>query len=287
MLTVIAVLSRIFSNSVANLYQKRASENESSIVINLYAYLIMTILCIFPACCVDWSQFSFTFWMNVIIAGMLCTVGTVALIKALSIGELSVLAPINSYKCIIGLISAFILLGELPSVKELICIIFIVIGSYFVLGSKDEKFALSLFFRKDIRLRLFALVCSGIEASFLKNIIMMSSYKISLILWCFSGFLCSFIIYITCHLTRNERKISIKNNSLKNCFIIATMLLIMQLTTNYVFSKMSVGTVLSLFQLSSLVSLYFGYKVYHEQNIIRKFIGTVIMISSAVIILLG
>ena len=64
------------------------------------------------------------------------------------------------------------------------------------------------------------------------------------------------------------------------------MLLIMQLTTNYVFSKMAVGTALSLFQLSSLVSLYFGYKVYHETEIIKKLIGTLIMIVSAVVILI-
>ena len=59
----------------------------------------------------------------------------------------------------------------------------------------------------------------------------------------------------------------------------------MQLSTNYVFSKIPVGTALALFQLSSLVSLYYGYKMYHE-HIIKKFIGTIIMISSAAILLL-
>ena len=285
MLTTLAVLSRIFSNSVANLFQKKASSVDSPVVINMWAYFIMSLLCVAPAMFVDWLQFSAEFWMTVVFAGLLCTIGTIALIEALRIGELSVLAPINSYKAIIGLIGAFVLLGELPAVKELICVVFIVIGSYFVLETGGEKFSLRLFFRRDIRLRLFALLCSGVEASFLKKIIIMSSYKISLILWCFSGFLCSLVLLALYNL-KQKQSFKLNKKCFSDCFVIALMLLIMQLTTNYVFSKMAVGTALSLFQLSSLVSLYFGYKVYHETEIIKKLVGTIIMIVSAVVILI-
>lgn len=285
MLTTLAVLSRIFSNSVANLFQKKASSVDSPVVINMWAYLIMSLLCVAPAMFVDWLQFSAEFWMTVVFAGLLCTIGTIALIEALHIGELSVLAPINSYKAIIGLIGAFVLLGELPALKEFICVVFIVIGSYFVLETGVEKFSLRLFFRRDIRLRLFALLCSGVEASFLKKIIIMSSYKISLILWCFSGFLCSLVLLALYNL-KQKQSFKLNKKCFSDCFVIALMLLIMQLTTNYVFSKMAVGTALSLFQLSSLVSLYFGYKVYHETEIIKKLIGTIIMIVSAVVILI-
>ena len=67
MLTSIAVILRITSNSVANLYQKIASEKESSIIINLYAYFIMSVLCVIPAFFVDWTQFTFEFWLNVLL----------------------------------------------------------------------------------------------------------------------------------------------------------------------------------------------------------------------------
>jgi drug/metabolite transporter (DMT)-like permease len=247
----------------------------------------MSLLCILPAFFVNWTQFAFEFWLNVFFAGMLCTVGTVALIEALKVGELSVLAPINSYKCIIGLLSAFVLLGELPSVKEFICVFFIVLGSYFVLDTGEERFSLKIFFRRDVSLRIFALLCSGVEASFLKKIIILSSYKISLILWCFSGFVCALIILAVYNSFGKKISVSLPVKLYKDCSIIAFMLIIMQLTTNYVFSKMSVGVALSLFQLSSLVSLYFGYKVYHEKEIIKKLTGTVIMIVSAGIILVG
>lgn len=283
MLVSAAVLTRIFSNSIANLFQKQASESNSSVKINTYSYLIMSLMCIIPALFVDWTVYNTEFWLNVFMAGVLCTTGTLALIEALKIGELSVLAPINSYKSVVGLISAFILLRELPTVKEFVCVIFIIIGSYFVLAEDGQKFSISLFLRKDVRLRFFALICSGVEASFLKKIILLSNFKISLILWCFCGLICSLIIMI---IKKEKEPVKLPIKTVKQCFVIGSMLILMQLTTNYVFSKMDVGVALSLFQLSSLVSLFFGYKVYHEKNMRKKITGTVIMILSAVGILM-
>jgi len=284
MLTTIAVISRILSNSTANLFQKKSAETISSVNTNLISYLIMSLICIIPALYINWHDFSVEFWLYVIIAGILCTIGTIALIKALSLGELSTLSPINSYKTIIGLISSVFLLGELPTFKEFICILMIIWGSYFVLDTEKEPFSVKTFFRKDIQLRLFALICSGIEASFLKKIIIMSSWEISLILWCFSGFLCSLIIYL---FKKNKNNTLAELSNIKNCTVIALMLIIMQSTTNYVFTKMPVGTALALFQLSSLVSLYFGYKIFNEKNMHKKLAGTIIMILSAGIILIG
>ena len=60
----------------------------------------------------------------------------------------------------------------------------------------------------------------------------------------------------------------------------------MQLTTNYAFSKMQVGYALSLFQLSTLVSVFLGYKIFKEQDIRKKIIGSVIMIVGSIIIIL-
>lgn len=283
MLTVIFVIIRILSNSVANLYQKKASKKESAITVNLASYFIMSLICIPPALITNWSVFGYKFWLNVIFAGILCTVGTIALIKALKIGELSVLAPINSYKSIIGLLGAFFILGETPTLKELACVIFIVYGSIFVLGKTGEKFTLKLFLRPDIKLRLLALICSGVEASFLKRIILMSDFKIAVILWCFTGFICTFIIYL--FFPKKKKKNEITKQNYKYYTIIGISLLIMQLSTNYVFLFMPVGAALALFQLSSLVSLYFGYNVFNEKNMPRKITGTLIMIIASFVLL--
>lgn len=283
MLVYALILLRIFSNSLANLYQKKATQFAPAMVVNLYSYLIMSLICIIPALHVDWLQFSYDFWLYVFVAGTLCTIGTILLIEALKLGELSELAPINSYKSIIGMLSAFVLLHEIPSMIEFVAIILIVMGSYFVLDNDSVKFSLKTFVRKDIRLRFFALFCTGIEASLLKKIIMMSNFKISLILWSFSGLICSML----CCLLFKNNNYKIDKKGFFNIVYIAIMLLVMQLSTNYVFSKMDVGIALALFQLSSLVAVYFGYKVFKEKNILKKLVGTIIMILGSSLIILS
>ena len=283
MIVYFIVAIRIFSNSLANVFQKKASDSFSPMLVNLYSYFLMSIFCIFSATHINWLSFQPSFWVYVLIAGLLCTIGTIALIEALRIGELSELAPINSYKSIIGLLSAFILLKEIPTIKEIFAIMFIVFGSYILLNNDNLKFGLKIFLRKDIRLRFLALFCTGVEASILKKIIILSNFKTSLILWSFSGFLCS----LFCYFLRKEKLILPNVAQGKNIFIIALSLLIMQLSTNYVFSKINVGISLALFQLSSVTALFFGYKIFQERHIVRKFIATIIMLLGSTIIIMN
>jgi drug/metabolite transporter (DMT)-like permease len=60
----------------------------------------------------------------------------------------------------------------------------------------------------------------------------------------------------------------------------------MQFTTNYTFEHMSVGYALSLFQLSTIVSVLFGYRFFKELDIRKKLIGSAIMIIGSVVIIL-
>ena len=56
--------------------------------------------------------------------------------------------------------------------------------------------------------------------------------------------------------------------------------------TNYVFDHMEVGYALALFQLSTIVSIFLGYRIFKEENITKKLIGSVIMVAGSVMIIL-
>lgn len=60
----------------------------------------------------------------------------------------------------------------------------------------------------------------------------------------------------------------------------------MQFTTNYTFKHMAVGYALSLFQLSTIVSVLLGHKIFKEQDIRKKLIGSAIMIIGSIVIIL-
>src|SRR5699024_6756878 len=105
--SVVALISRILSNPIANFYQQKLTVMESSLTVNFWSYFFMAVLCLPFIKNNQILGYSGDFYLYVILAGLLCFLGTICLIKALSIGELSVLGPINSYKSIIGLIVAF------------------------------------------------------------------------------------------------------------------------------------------------------------------------------------
>lgn len=278
----IALFFRITSNPLANAIQKKLAEKYSATLINLYSFGCLSLACIYPAFINNWSSYSYNYWGYVILAGLLCTLGSICLIKALQCGEMSVLGPINSYKCIVGLIFGYILLGEIPSLKGLFGTLLIIIGSWFIFDTVKEGVSFKLLLRKDIILRFCALFFTGCEAAVLKKIILMSSPKESFILWCFSGFLFSIILAFL--FKTKIRRLNLKNTL--GTIGIAICLGIMQYSTNLVFQKLNVGLSLALFQLSSLISVFFGYLMFKEKDIIKKILGTLIMIFGSCLILL-
>ena len=285
MLTTLCALGfRIFSNPIANMLQKALSERHSAVLINLYSYGLLSLACIINVCIADynWVSYGFNFWSYVILAGFLCTLGTVCLIKALQCGELSVLGPINSYKCLVGLLFGFMILGEVPSVKAILGVLLIICGSWFIFDTVKEGFSFKLFKRKDIILRFCALFLTGAEAAVLKKIILISSPEECFILWCFSGFVFSLILVL---LLKKKFQPLFKKDLLA-IFVIAVCLGLMQFSTNIVFEKLNVGLSLALFQLSSIVAIVFGYKIFKECQIVKKLIGAVIMIVGSCLILL-
>lgn len=271
---VAGITARIFSNSFLNVCQKILTEkgNKSS-VINFYTYLGLALLGIFLIKG-QFPLFSSELIINFILMGIFGALGNFFIIKSLSIGELSSIAPINSYKPIVALIIAFFYLGELPSYLAISGILFIIIGTLYLYSKKSNFNSKAVFYRT------VALIFSGSEAVFIKKILLLTNLPVSFALWAISGFIFSAIFLIG---SKHIPKI----NSIKYQLILISMVAIMQYSTNFVFSKIDVSSALALFQLSTLLSVFFGVNVFHETGLRRKIIASCIMIFGAAIIILN
>ena len=86
------------------------------------------------------------------------------------------------------------------------------------------------------------------------------------------------------HLVKEFKRIKIRD--LFSYFYLVLCIGTMQYTTNYVFDHMEVGYALALFQLSTIVSIFVGYRIFKEENITKKLIGSVIMVAGSVMIIL-
>ena len=167
--TFLALTIRIFSNPFSNVLQKKlATQGYEAFYLNYITFLGLSILCLPFLFQMQWN-FTSQFWECAILGGICGAIGNSFLVKALHSGELSVLGPINSYKCVVAMIFASIWLKEFPSTLSIFAIILVVIGSYIIFDTTEEKFSAKLLKREDIQYRLLALVFTAIEAVFIKN----------------------------------------------------------------------------------------------------------------------
>lgn len=280
LLNIIAILFRIFSNSFSNVFQKKLTKSgEAATCVNCINYILMSLISIPLLLLVNFSLITPEFWLYAIAGGITGAIGNCFMVLALKQGELSVLGPINSYKAIVGMIFGIFLLHEYPNIYGLLGIGLIIIGSYFVLESPKALL------RKDIQYRIYALIFTAIEAVFIKKVIILSSIASSFII---SSFLGAIFSYLIMRILENEKlHIPTKKNSIM--YISTTLCFaIMTFTTAYVFKYMNVGYALSLFQLSIILNVILGYKLFNEKKLIKKLLGSlIILIGSAAILIFG
>lgn len=280
LLNIIAILFRIFSNSFSNVFQKKLTKSgEAATCINCINYILMSLISIPLLLLVNFSLITPEFWLYAIAGGITGAIGNCFMVLALKQGELSVLGPINSYKAIVGMIFGIFLLHEYPNIYGLLGIGLIIIGSYFILESPKALL------RKDIQYRIYALIFTAIEAVFIKKVIILSSIASSFIM---SSFLGAIFSYLIMRILENEKlHIPTKKNSIM--YISTTLCFaIMTFTTAYVFKYMNVGYALSLFQLSIILNVILGYKLFNEKKLIKKLLGSlIILIGSAAILIFG
>ena len=268
---IVGIIARIVSNSYLNVFQKiLTGKGEKSSVVNFYTYLglflIGIIFCPHPA----YTQESLPF---ILIMGVLGALGNYFIIKALSCGELSILAPINSYKPMVALLVGVFMLGEIPGVNEIIGMILIILGTFILIEH-------ALTPSKAYFYRLLALIFSGTEAVFIKKVILLTNISSAFLYWAAAGLIFALIISL-------KHRLRISKSSIKPQIVLILLVGIMQYSTNYVFSKINTAYALSLFQLSTILSIFLGANIFKEKGLLRKLAASLIMILGAVTIILS
>jgi drug/metabolite transporter (DMT)-like permease len=222
------------------------------------------------------------------ICTVLAVVGNVLLVYALHGSALSVLGPINAYKSVLSLGLGIFLLGEVPTAFGAAGVFLVLGGSYFVVdrtpGQHYGNAFLHFFRDRGIQLRLAALVFSATEAVFLKRAILHASPMITFIFWSILALpvAAAAVAFLPRGTPRQE--VHRFGQHWRMYVWLAFTTGLMQLATLLTFDKLQVGYSLALFQLSTLISVFLGYRYFAESNIRRRLIGSIIMVSGAVLI---
>ncbi|MCM1010322.1 MAG: DMT family transporter [Fusobacterium sp.] len=272
--TLIGVLVRIFSNSYLNVCQKMLTgRGQRASVVNFYTYLGLTflVLPLLPACM---TYFSGELLANFVVMGILGALGNYFIIKALSIGELSTLAPINSYKPVVALLAGIFYLHEIPSSGAILALVLIIAGTTMLIDKAAGGFC-----AKAVFYRVLALIFSATEAVFIKKIIILTDVSSAFVLWVLAG-----LVFTALFVVRSVKNMKIVSWKYQILLVLAVG--VMQYSTNYVFSRFNVAYSLALFQFSTLISVVLGVSLFHEKGLKRKLIASLIMVVGSIILIL-
>lgn len=116
--------------------------------------------------------------------------------------------------------------------------------------------------------------------------ILASSPTLALVSWCGFGALFAFALLFVYRLNVAQELKNITRADFPAYLLLILCIGTMQFTTNYAFDHMPVGYALSLFQLSIILSILFGHRIFKEQDIRKKMTGAGIMIVGSVVIIL-
>ena len=287
-ITLFAVIIRILVNPLSNVLQKQITiKGQHPLFINLFTYLVLAIISTVIIFDISIQSLDSSFWWYSLAGGITGALGNGFIIKALEKGDLSVLGPINAYKSIIGMVFAYLLIKEVPNTWGLLGMALIIIGSYFVLDTTEEKFSWKLFKTPAIQYRLAALILTGIQAVLDKKVIEHSNLEIAFAGWSIFGAGFSFVFILFTKVSIKQEINKFNTSILLKYALLVTTVGLMLASTNYTLSHMPVGYALALFQLSILLSVVLGHRLFNELHLAKKLIGASIMIiGSAMIILL-
>jgi len=287
-ITLFTVIIRILVNPFSNVLQKQITiKGQHPLFINLFTYLVLAIISTVLIFDVSLQSLDSSFWWYSLAGGITGALGNGFIIKALEKGDLSVLGPINAYKSIIGMVFAYLLIKEVPNTWGLLGMALIIIGSYFVLDTTEEKFSWKLFKTPAIQYRLAALILTGIQAVLDKKVIEHSNLEIAFAGWSIFGAGFSFVFILFTKVSIKQEINKFNTSILLKYALLVTTVGLMLASTNYTLSHMPVGYALALFQLSILLSVVLGHRLFNELHLAKKLMGASIMIiGSAMIILL-
>lgn len=104
-ITSLALLVRILANPLANVVQKKLTHQAADpLFVTAVTYTGLFVGCLFVYRWETARHLSLDFWFNALLMGLLAVLGNTLLVRALQMGDLSILGPINAYKSVVSMI---------------------------------------------------------------------------------------------------------------------------------------------------------------------------------------
>ena len=186
------------------------------------------------------------------------------------------------------MILAFFLLNEVPNLQGLAGIIIIILGSFFLAPPKQPKNTqhrlIQLFTNKGVQYRFLSILLFSIGTLPLKNAVLSGQALATTVFWCLLGLPLACLSY---RLFTTEKISIVKQykSAQSHIMMLSLLMFLMQYTTMIVLSQALIAYSLALFQLSMVLQVFLGYRIFKEQHIRRRLFSCLIMIFGSLMVL--
>ena len=285
---VLVVLSRLLFSAFSNVFQKQLTHRGfDSLFIVFSAYLVLAVICLPLLFLFDPFSLSPTFWINIFFAALLDMAGTVYLVMSLSKTDLSVFGPLNAYKVVVSMILAMIFIGEIPNLQGFFGVAVIVAGSYFLFPAKtaQQSRIKTLLKDKGVQYRFLSILLFSIGTLPLKTAVVNGGALATTVFWCLLGLPLAAMtqwFFIKDKLQENMTK---AQGNIQSFIYLGCLIFLMQYMTMLVFSQLFVAYSLALFQLSMVLQVFLGYRIFNEQYIWRRLSACLVMVAGSLLVL--
>jgi len=287
-LEIFIVIGRILSSAFANVFQKKLTHHDlHPFFIVMMSYAVLSIICIPLLWTFQFTQLNSCFWINIFLAALLDMAGTLFLVMSLSKTDLSVFGPLNAYKVVISMMLAMLFLGEVPSAQGFVGIAIIVIGSFFLFPSQqtiNTNRVFQLFSEKGVQYRFLSILLFSIGTLPLKNAVITGGALPTTVFWCLIGLPLAVLAHQLFIGSFTEQLKSSKQH-LQSFIYLGILIFLMQYMTMMVLSKLYIAYSLALFQLSMILQVFLGYRIFNEQHLIRRLFACLIMVAGSLLVI--
>jgi len=286
---LLIVLGRLIFSSFANVFQKKlAHQGLHPFFIVMVSYLVLTLICLPLLSFTTPTELSQTFWINIFFAALLDMAGTLFLVMSLSKTDLSIFGPLNAYKVVISMFLAMIFIGEVPSLQGFIGITIIVLGSFLLFpktNNSSHSNILNLLINRGVQYRFLSILLFSIGTLPLKNAVVAGDALSTTIFWCLIGFPFAVIAHKVFIKSALSHDIEQSKRHISYFIYLGILIFLMQYMTMMVFSQLLIAYSLALFQLAMVLQVFLGYKIFKEQDILRRLFATIVMIIGSLLVL--
>lgn len=285
---VLVVLSRLLFSAFSNVFQKQLTHRGfDSLFIVFSAYLVLAVICLPLLFLFDPFSLTPTFWINIFFAALLDMAGTVYLVMSLSKTDLSIFGPLNAYKVVVSMILAMIFIGEIPNLQGFFGVAVIVAGSYFLFPAKttQQSRIKTLLKDKGVQYRFLSILLFSIGTLPLKTAVVNGGALATTVFWCLLGLPLAAMtqwFFIKDKLQENMTK---AQGNIQSFIYLGCLIFLMQYMTMLVFSQLFVAYSLALFQLSMVLQVFLGYRIFNEQYIWRRLSACLVMVAGSLLVL--